>query len=78
MIEEYQTCPDMGKQSVVTQKLCDYINAEGEPDETQPAHYGPRENWLWLLDGDKGKAKAITYNGEWKQERLIWWREWEK
>lgn len=39
-IEEYQTCPDTEKQAAVTQKLCDYINAEAEPDLTQPAHYG--------------------------------------
>lgn len=54
MIGKYQTC---GKQAAVTQKLCDYINAEGEADLTQPAHRGPRENWLWLLDGDSRRQR---------------------
>lgn len=57
MIGKYQTCPAMGKQAAVTQKLCDYINAEGEPDLTQPARYGPRENWLRLLEGDRGRQR---------------------
>lgn len=38
MIGTDQTCSNKGKQAGVTQKLCDYINAEGEPDLTQPAH----------------------------------------